>query len=49
MTQEELGAPRFTRAMVSAVERGTVAPSLIALAHFGAKLKVPMKELLPPT
>lgn len=48
MTQAELGDPRFTRAMVSAVELGTVTPSLVALAHFAAKLKTPMKELLPP-
>jgi transcriptional regulator with XRE-family HTH domain len=47
LSQAQLGAPYFTRAMVSAVELGKVAPSLVALAHFAAKMKVSLRELLP--
>jgi ribosome-binding protein aMBF1 (putative translation factor) len=47
LSQAQLGAP-YSRAMVSAVERGRVAPSLVALAHFAKKLKVSMRALLPP-
>lgn len=48
LSQAMLGTPFYTRAMVSAVELGKVAPSLTALAHFARRLKVPLRELLPP-
>ncbi len=47
MSQAEPGAPYFTRAMVSAVELGKVAPALKSLAHFAKKLGVPLKDLIP--
>ena len=47
LSQAELGAPRATRAMVSAVELGKVAPSLGLLSFFARKLKVRMRDLLP--
>ena len=47
MSQTQLGLPYFTRAHVSAVELGKVAPSLKTLAHFAAKLQVPLRSLVP--
>ena len=47
LSQSELGAPFFTRAMVSAVELGKISPALKTLAHFAAKLEVPLKDLIP--
>ena len=47
LSQTELGAPFFTRAMVSAVELGKISPALKTLAHFAAKLEVPLKDLIP--
>jgi ribosome-binding protein aMBF1 (putative translation factor) len=47
LSQSELGAPFFTRAMVSAVELGKISPALKTLAHFATKLEVPMKDLIP--
>ena len=45
LTQSELGRP-FTRAYVSAVERGRCIPSVLALLLFAAKLDVPAGALL---
>jgi len=47
VSQAELGAPFFTRAMVSAVELGKISPALKTLAHFARKLEVPLKDLIP--
>jgi transcriptional regulator with XRE-family HTH domain len=47
ISQAELGAPFFTRAMVSAVELGKISPALKTLAHFASKLEVPLKDLIP--
>jgi transcriptional regulator with XRE-family HTH domain len=47
VSQAELGAPFFTRAMVSAVELGKISPALKTLAHFASKLEVPLKDLIP--
>ena len=47
VSQAELGAPFFTRAMVSAVELGKISPALKTLAHFATKLEVPLKNLIP--
>jgi len=47
LSQSQLGAPFFTRAMVSAVELGKISPALKTLAHFAAKLEVPLKDLIP--
>lgn len=47
LSQAELGAPRATRAMVSAVELGKVAPSLGLLSFFAQKLKVRLRDLIP--
>ncbi|HAF11283.1 MAG TPA: hypothetical protein DCK98_14540 [Chloroflexi bacterium] len=47
ISQTRLGAPYFTRAHVSAVELGKVAPSLKTLAHFATKLEVPLRSLIP--
>jgi transcriptional regulator with XRE-family HTH domain len=47
LSQSQLGAPFFTRAMVSAVELGKISPALKTLAHFASKLEVPLKDLIP--
>lgn len=47
MSQAQLGAPFFTRAHVSAVELGKVAPSLKTLGRFAAKLQAPLRSLIP--
>ncbi len=47
MSQAELGAPYFTRAMISAVELAKTSASLKALAHIASKLEVPLKDLIP--
>jgi transcriptional regulator with XRE-family HTH domain len=47
LSQAELGAPNFTRAHVSAVELGKVAPSLKTLLFFGQKLQVRLRDLMP--
>ena len=47
LTQAQLGAPRATRAMVSAVELGKVTPSLGLLSFFAQKLKIRMRDLIP--
>jgi tetratricopeptide (TPR) repeat protein len=46
ITQQALASPRFTKAYVSAVERGAVRPSLKALEYFAQRLAVPVSELL---
>jgi tetratricopeptide (TPR) repeat protein len=46
MTQEVLAAPQFSKAYVSAIERGAVRPSLKALEFFARRLGVPMSDLL---
>jgi transcriptional regulator with XRE-family HTH domain len=45
LTQTQLGEP-FTRAYVSAVERGRCTPSVVALLVFAARLQVPAGRLL---
>jgi len=47
LSQAKLGAPNFTRAHVSAVELGKVAPSLKTLAFFARKLDVRLRDLIP--
>jgi transcriptional regulator with XRE-family HTH domain len=47
LSQAQLGAPYFTRAMVSAIELGKISPALKSLAHFARKLDVPLRELIP--
>jgi len=47
LSQAALGAPFFTRAMVSAVELGKISPALKTLAHFASKLNVSLKDLIP--
>jgi transcriptional regulator with XRE-family HTH domain len=43
-----LAAPYYTRAHISALELGKIAPSLHALAHFAKQLGVPLRDLIPP-
>ena len=43
---QELGAPHFTRAYVSAIELGKRWPSLRALDHIARKLEVSLRTLL---
>jgi tetratricopeptide (TPR) repeat protein len=45
LTQEQLGAPRYTHAHVSTVESGRRRPSHDALEHFASKLEVTVDEL----
>lgn len=47
LSQTALGSPNFTRAHVSAVELGKVAPSLKTLAFFARRLDVRLRDLLP--
>src|SRR5258708_39800753 len=47
LSQAQLGAPNFTRAHVSAVELGKVAPSLKTPAFFAQKLGVRLRDLIP--
>lgn len=47
ISQAALGAPYYTRAMVSAVELGKVTPALKALAHFASVLGVKLRDLIP--
>lgn len=42
-----LAAPYFTRAHISALELGKIAPSLQALAYFAKQLGVPLRDLIP--
>jgi transcriptional regulator with XRE-family HTH domain len=48
LSQTEVGQPFFTRAHVSAIETGRMAPALKTLRHFAQRLRVPMRELSPP-
>jgi transcriptional regulator with XRE-family HTH domain len=47
LTQEELG-DGLSRAHVSAIELGQAAPSLETLQRFARRLRVEIRELLPP-
>jgi tetratricopeptide (TPR) repeat protein len=46
MTQQDLAAPRFGKAYVSAIERGTVRPSLKALEYLAERLGIPASTLI---
>jgi HTH-type transcriptional regulator, quorum sensing regulator NprR len=46
MTQQELAAPLFGKAYVSAIERGAVRPSLKALEFLAERLNIPASALL---
>jgi len=48
LSQANLGAPYFTRAHISAIELGKILPTVNTLAHFARKLKLPLREVLPP-
>ncbi|MEK6225487.1 MAG: helix-turn-helix transcriptional regulator [Chloroflexota bacterium] len=47
MSAATLAAPYYTRAHISQIELGKIAPSLPALHHFAKKLGVPLRELIP--
>jgi tetratricopeptide (TPR) repeat protein len=49
LTQDKLAEPRFTKGYVSAVERGTVHPSLKALEFFAQRLEMPISHFLVST
>ena len=49
LTQDKLAEPRFTKGYVSAVERGTVHPSLKALEFFAQRLGMPISHFLVST
>jgi tetratricopeptide (TPR) repeat protein len=46
LTQKQLAEPRYSHAYVSTIEAGRRAPSQAALEHFGAKLGIPIDELV---
>ena len=48
MTQAELAGDEFTAAFVSMIEGGKAAPSLDSMAYFAARLRVSLRELVPP-
>ncbi|MEP6776286.1 MAG: DUF2225 domain-containing protein, partial [Chloroflexota bacterium] len=45
LSQEELATPRFTAEYVSALERGSLRPSLKALEHLASNLRLPVAHL----
>ena len=48
MTQAELAGDEFTAAFISMIEGGKAAPSLDSMAYFAARLRVSLRELVPP-
>jgi transcriptional regulator with XRE-family HTH domain len=48
LTAERLGAPRYTRAHVSAIELGKISASVTALSYFAKRLRVRLRDLIPP-
>jgi ribosome-binding protein aMBF1 (putative translation factor) len=48
LSQAALGEPYFTRAHVSAIETGRLAPAIKTLRHFAHQLGVPLRDLIPP-
>lgn len=47
LSQAELGEPFLTRSGVSRIEAGLSGPTFATLAHFGRKLRVRIRELIP--
>lgn len=48
LSQAELGTPVVTRSAVSRIEAGSSAPSLVLLTHFAKRLRVKVRDLIPP-
>jgi transcriptional regulator with XRE-family HTH domain len=48
LSQEQLGAGVITRAGISALENAVTAPSLHMLAFLSRRLKVRVRDLIPP-
>ncbi|MGA7733092.1 MAG: helix-turn-helix transcriptional regulator, partial [Chloroflexia bacterium] len=46
LTQEQLGSPQFTKGYISALERGSVRPSLKALEFIANRLELPLAYLV---
>jgi transcriptional regulator with XRE-family HTH domain len=48
MTQASVADPAFTAAFISMVESGRALPSMKSLLHIARRLKVPIRQTLPP-
>jgi DNA-binding XRE family transcriptional regulator len=48
LTQAALADTAFTAAFVSMVESGRALPSMKSLLHFAKRLRVPIRQMLPP-
>lgn len=48
LTQANVAEPAFTGAFMSMVESGRALPSLKSLLHIARRMKVPMRQTLPP-
>ena len=48
LSQSQLGAPSYTRAHISAIELGKLLPAVTTLVHLARRLKLPVRELIPP-
>ena len=46
LTQEQLAAPQFTKGYISALERGSVRPSLKALQYLASRLQLPLTHFV---
>lgn len=47
LTQDQAGAPRVTRAMISAIENGKILPGVQTLRQLAANLHTSIRDLLP--
>jgi transcriptional regulator with XRE-family HTH domain len=48
MTQASVADPAFTAAFISMVESGRALPSMKSLLHIAKRLRVPVRQTLPP-
>lgn len=48
MTQASVAEPAFTAAFISMVESGRALPSMKSLLHIARRLRVPIRQTLPP-
>ncbi len=48
MTQASVAEPSFTAAFISMVESGRALPSMKSLLHMARRLKVSLRQTLPP-
>lgn len=49
LSQEELGAGRYSKSMISKIESGNALPSLETLVILAGRLELPLREMFPRT